>query len=99
MAGKGRKWSTPGLLVQAIAGAPDQPLRLGFTASRKVGGAVERNRAKRRLRALAAEAAPAARAGVDLVLVARAATVRRPFALLRRDLEQALTRLDLWGRR
>jgi len=64
---------------------------MGFTASRKVGGAVERNRAKRRLRAAAAAILPlSAREGHDYVLIARAATISRPFAELGRDLTTAL---------
>jgi ribonuclease P protein component len=68
--------------------------RVGFTASRKVGNAVTRNRAKRRLRALAREVlAGAARPGADYVLIARAGTVERPYAALVRDLETALRRV------
>jgi ribonuclease P protein component len=63
-------------------------VRVGFTASRKVGGAVLRNRAKRRLRAAALPLL--AREGHDYVLVARTATLSRPFAELTRDLEKAL---------
>lgn len=97
VAGAGRKSVTPGLILQ-VAPQPDDDvspagdaLRVGFTASRKVGIAVERNRARRRLRAavqqvMALHAAP----GRDYVLVARAGTVRRPFAALVGDLEAAL---------
>ncbi len=104
MAASGRKWSTPGLVLQADrrpadapaeAGAgPDSAPRVGFTCSRKVGGAVERNRAKRRLRALAAELLPTlGEPATDYVLIGRPATVDRPFDLLRADLAQALARL------
>ena len=66
---------------------------MGFTASRKVGNAVKRNRARRRLKALAAEMlASGVNPGLDLVLIARPATVDRPFDELRRDLQQSLNR-------
>lgn len=68
-----------------------QTLRVGFTASRKVGGAVERNRAKRRLRAAAAAVLPLyGRGGNDYVLVARPETLTRPYAGLVDDLVAAL---------
>lgn len=92
-----RKWAAPGLILQA-APQPESEIaepevRVGFTASRKVGNAVKRNRARRRLKALAAEMiATGANPGLDLVLIARPATVDRPFDELRRDLQQSLNR-------
>ena len=70
-------------------------VRVGYTCSKKLGNAVARNRAKRRLRALAREILPdAARPGWDYVLVGRPeATATRDFALLRADLEGALRRV------
>lgn len=66
-------------------------LRVGFTASRKIGGAVARNRAKRRLRAAAAAVLPLyGRGGNDYVLVARQDTLTRPFPGLLEDLTSAL---------
>ena len=66
-------------------------VRIGFTASRKVGNAVARNRAKRRLRAAAASVLPLhGRGGHDYVLVARTATLSRRFADLVEDLMGAL---------
>ncbi len=96
-----RKWAAPGLILQAApqpesseqASVPKDSIRVGFTASRKVGNAVKRNRARRRLKALAAEMiAAGANPGLDLVLIARPATVDRPFDELRRDLQQSLNR-------
>ena len=88
-----RKAVTPGMVVQACDGE-GETTRVGFTASRKVGNAVLRNRARRRLKALAEELLPQrGLASTDYVLIARQATVERDFGELRRDLESALDRL------
>jgi ribonuclease P protein component len=67
---------------------------VGFTCSKKVGNAVARNRAKRRLREAARRVLPeAARPGWDYALIGyRDATAERPFALLLADLRDALRR-------
>jgi len=91
---RARKSVMPGMIVQARPGDGPAP-RVGYTCSRKVGKAVTRNRARRRLRAVAREILPRqGRQGWDYVLVGRAgATVERPFDLLRQDLQTALDRL------
>ncbi len=94
VASSGLKAVAPGLILQARPRQDADPLRVGFTASRKVGGAVQRNRARRRLKAateqiLAAKGA----AGHDYVVIARGESVTRPFALLLDDLDRALTRV------
>lgn len=95
-AASARRQGTDGFLVQARARDDADPaLRVGFTASKKIGNAVTRNRAKRRLRAVARQVLPmAGRPGWDYVLVARpGATVERDFALLLADLRSALARI------
>ncbi len=94
----GRKAAVPGMVLQAVArddGGAD--LRCGFTVSKRVGNAVIRNRARRRLKAVAGEIMPAqAMPGFDYVLIGRAGTPDRPYDALRRDLVAALKRLNLW---
>ncbi len=96
VASRGRKAARPGMVVQALdtgAGQGDAvaPLRVGYTATKKIGGAVVRNRAKRRLReaarALLGEAPPP---GWQLVLIARDGTPKRPWGKLLSDLRGAL---------
>jgi ribonuclease P protein component len=90
-AARGIRRVTPGLTLEICANPGSGAVRIGFTASRKIGNAVARNRAKRRLRAAAAQIlATAGRAGTDYVLVARQGTVTRPFESLTADLAQAL---------
>ena len=73
-------------------------VRLGFTATRKVGNAVIRNRAKRRLREAARAATPLlAVPGSDYVFIARMGTVDRPWDRLLDDVKSALTRLATQG--
>jgi len=69
-------------------------MRVGFTVTKKIGGAVVRNRMKRRFRALAREIVPSRGIpGADHVMIGRATGIERDFALLRADLEGALDRL------
>ena len=90
----GRKIVKSGLVLQALrrGGVPeDETVRIGFTASKKVGNAVRRNRAKRRLRALAASLLPSAGIpGYDYVLIARYKSVDGAFEKLYGDLKDAL---------
>jgi ribonuclease P protein component len=96
-----RKWVTPGLILQTLPCASGDDagaaIRIGFTATRKIGNAVVRNRARRRLRAAAASVmAHHAAAGFDYVLIARAETPKRPYAALIDDLKTALRRSGTW---
>lgn len=98
VAAVGRKWVAAGLILQAMRHPADEraraSVRVGFTVSRKVGGAVVRNRVRRRLRAAMEKVFPGqAAAGYDFVIIGRAATVKRSFGALVGDLETALRRL------
>jgi ribonuclease P protein component len=71
--------------------------RVGFTVSRKVGSAVARNRARRRLKAALARLGKGCLArDVDVVVIGRTETLKRPFVDLVADLAQAFKRLDVW---
>jgi ribonuclease P protein component len=83
------------VVVQARARDDGDPrVRVGFTATRRIGGAVERNRAKRRMREAARLLlAEHARPGCDYVLIARGGVASRPWARLLDDVKSALIRL------
>jgi ribonuclease P protein component len=86
------------VLIQARprpTGEGETPLvRAGFTATKRIGGAVERNRAKRRLREAARLLLPAlATPGFDYVFVARGGVTSRPWPRLLDDVKSALIRL------
>lgn len=71
----------------------ESTIRVGYTVTKKIGGAVVRNRMKRRFRALARELLPEhGIAGADHVLVGRAGGIERDFDVLRRDLSKALAK-------
>ena len=83
------------LVVQARPRGDDLALvRIGFTATKRIGGAVQRNRAKRRMREAARRIVPeVAVVGVDYVFIARGGVITRPWARLLDDMKSALLRL------
>lgn len=86
----------PGLVLQArqVQDAAHDEARVGFTASRRVGGAVARNRARRRLREVVREVlADRACEDFDYVVIARKAALERPYGDLLDDLKTAVARL------
>ena len=94
-AARARRVVMPGFILQARSREDDGPIRVGFTCSKKVGNAVARNRAKRRLRDVARHVlSRQGKPATDYVLVGRAdVTATRPFAQLVADCIAALDRL------
>lgn len=93
-AARAKRISTPAFTLQYRARDADEStgIRVGFTCSKKVGNAVARNRAKRRLREIARMTLPdGGRDGFDYVLIGRRnTTATRDFAEMRTDLDRAL---------
>lgn len=93
----GQKWFCPAFVIQiAPLVETSRPPCYGLTASRRVGGAVQRNRAKRRLREMIRRfyreyPAPA----VDIVLIARTDAISREMEAMYKDLLWALKRLGI----
>ena len=91
----GPRSNSAAFVVQSRARGDDGPIRVGFTVTKKVGTATERNRVRRRLRELVKRLdAVAMRPHSDYVLVGRRAALNRDFATMLDDLRSALHRLD-----
>jgi ribonuclease P protein component len=93
-AAAGNKATATAFVLQARKRTDSGPARFGFTVSKKVGNAVERNRVRRRLREIV-RLSPAGRmrSGHDYVLIGRRAALRVPFERMARDFEGALQRV------
>jgi len=88
------------VLLVRPRGDDDAAMGMGFTVTKKIGGAVVRNRIKRRFRALAREVLPeAGLAGADHILIGRSAALTRDYADLAADLRKALRKCSGEGRR
>ncbi len=91
----GIKWVMPAFVIQ-LANNETEAVRVGYTASKKVGGAVQRNKAKRRMRELIRkEAFLSSQTGKDIVMIARHSILNYDFQKLSQDLHQALQKLGL----
>lgn len=81
-------------LVLQMRRTGSDAVRIGFTVSRKVGNAVERNRVRRRLRhALRSAPRSLFQRGHDYVLIGRRGALSEPFGRIVADLEAAVTRV------
>lgn len=75
-------------------GDGDDVVRIGFTATKRLGGAVVRNRAKRRLRHAARQVlSELGKPGADYVFIARQGAATRPWERLVEDMQRALLSL------
>jgi ribonuclease P protein component len=94
-ANRGRRAPMPGFVLLVRPREDGDPaVRLGITVTKKIGGAVVRNRMKRRFRSLARTILPESGiAGADHVLIGRQGGIERDFGLLRSELESALAKL------
>ena len=93
-AATGAKASATAFVLQARERREGGPVRIGFTVSRKVGTAVERNRVRRRLREIVRRKAPAGmRPGHDYVLIGRRAALVLPFDRMIEEFDRALRRV------
>lgn len=94
-AATGIKVPATAFVLQARKRSDDGPARLGFTVSKKVGNAVERNRVRRRLRDIVRLSdGSRMQSGHDYVLIGRRAALKVPFARMAQDFEGALRRLQ-----
>ena len=86
----------PAFVVQALARKDEEPARIGFTCTKKLGNAVIRNRIKRRLKEAARLSLPnIVKPGFDYVVIGRAPAENRPFEVLQSDLISAAARLHV----
>ena len=93
-AATGAKAPVTGFVLQALDRREDGPVRVGFTVSKKVGNAVERNRVRRRLREVVRlSAALPEQAGHDYVLIGRRAALAIPFERIAAEFAGALKRV------
>ena len=91
----GRKLATAAFVLQALRRRDGDAVRIGFTVSRKVGTAVERNRVRRRLKDVVKRtAADALRPGHDYVLIGRRAALKLTFDRMIEEFTRALRRLE-----
>lgn len=89
---RGAKCAAANTITYVVASGEQRSARFGFIVSKQVGTAVTRNRVRRRLKAVCADALPAVRPGADIVVRALAASATAEYATLRAEVTQCLAR-------
>jgi ribonuclease P protein component len=98
-AAAGAKAPARGFVLQARHRDDVGPARVGFTVSKKVGNAVERNRVRRRLREIVRlSRAARMRTGHDYVVIGRRAALELPFDRMIEDFDKAMRRVHSNGK-
>ena len=92
----GRRVNGRYLSLGYVASGPEAPVRIGFSVGKRVGGAVVRNRVKRRLREAARQQVTSLAPGWDIVIAARPSAAQQPYAALDAELRELFTRATLW---
>ena len=92
---RGRAQSMP-LFTLVYAKSRNESVRIGFSVSKRIGNAVQRNRAKRRMRAALTPMVPHISGGFNVIFVAKPDVLEAPFAELGRQMETLIRRAGLW---
>ena len=88
--------AAPGLVLQVLGRGGEEPARVGFTVTKKVGNAVVRNRIRRRLKEVVRlHIFRRPLVGADLVVIGREAALHRPFGALQKDFRRAMARAGI----
>ncbi len=92
---EGRTHSCREFVLGVLTGVDSATPKAGFISSRRIGGAIERNRARRRLRALVRKDAHRLRPGTWIVLIARSACLTSSFRELQKSWDQLADRAGI----
>ena len=85
------------LFTMVVARSRTETIRIGFSVSKRVGNAVQRNRAKRRMRACITPMIERLNGGCNLIVIAKPEVLNAPFAELQSQLETLLKRCGVWS--
>jgi ribonuclease P protein component len=91
----GRSFHGQLMVLSVLSAGGEAAARIGFVTSRRVGGAVERNLVRRRLREIVRAARPQLKSGLWLALIARQAAARASFQALRDEWQQLAERSSI----